>query len=99
MQDTTQRSSAAKGNSASVLTHRVEKWSDFVRIIDEWKSVRNWCFRGQGDASWPLKPSLSRHIEVSKVAPEAWIEQERRIRRIFERKSHLYMTETPQLEE
>jgi FRG domain len=82
-----------------VVTYRVEKWSEFVDIIQGWRSVRNWCFRGQGDARWPLRSSLSRQIEISKVFHKAWPGQESRIRRIFQRKANLFISDPPQEDE
>jgi hypothetical protein len=78
-----------------VLQFDIESWSQFVDTIQSWRGFRNWCFRGHGDARWLLKSSLSRHIEVSKVVDEAWVRQESRIRRIFERKSHLFLIDPP----
>lgn len=77
------------------VQREIESWPEFVRIIQSWPGFRNWCFRGHGDARWSLKASLSRHIEVSKVCQEAWVLQETRIRRIFERKSHLFLDDPP----
>jgi hypothetical protein len=85
-------------------TARIEKrlitsWSEFTGIVEGWHGFRNWGFRGQGNARWPLRSSLSRHIEVSKVCPGAWPLQEQRIRRIFERKSHLHLSDPPRTDE
>ena len=88
-----------KAGGARVVTFDVRSWTEFIDIIQSWQGFRNWCFRGQGDAAWTLRPSLSRHIEVSKVFHKAWPRQEERIRRIFERKSHLFITDTPQADE
>ena len=82
-----------------VMTYRVETWSEFLDIIQSWQGFRNWCFRGQAEARWSLRPSLERHIEVSKVFHKAWTRQEERIRRIFERKSHLFTVDTPRDDE
>lgn len=82
-----------------VVQHVVESWSQFVDIVQSWRGFRNWCFRGQGDARWSLRSSLSRHIEVSKVCDSAWPLQETRIRRIFERKSHLFFDDIPEDDE
>jgi hypothetical protein len=87
------------GAGGRVVTYKVESWSEFNDIIQSWQGFRNWCFRGQGDARWELQSSLSRHIEVSKVFHEAWAGQETRIRRIFERKSHLFTIDAPQGDE
>jgi hypothetical protein len=73
----------------------IDGWPDFVRIIQGWPALRNWAFRGQADAQWALRTTLSRHIEVSGVCEQAWPRQEQRIRRIFERKSHLFLKDPP----
>lgn len=78
-----------------VVEHSVSRWSDFVAIVQRWQGFRNWCFRGQGDATWLLNCSLTRHIEVSKVVEGAWERQEARIQRIFRRKSHLFLDDLP----
>jgi hypothetical protein len=96
---TTKRAAGVKGAGPRVVTRVIESWSEFIDIIQSWRGFRNWCFRGQADAQWTLRPSLSRHIEVSKVSDKAWARQEERIRRIFERKSHLFTTDTPQGDE
>jgi hypothetical protein len=82
-----------------VFRRDIESWAEFVGIVQKWKGFRNWCFRGQADATWPLKSSLMRHIEVSKVCQQAWELQETRIRRIFQRKSHLFLADVPQDDE
>lgn len=84
-----------KAGGRRVQRRTVESWAEFVDIIQAWDGFRNWAFRGQGDAAWPLRSSLSRHIEVAKVCPAAWPEQEERIRRIFERKCHLHVVDPP----
>jgi hypothetical protein len=78
-----------------VLSRTVESWGQFVDIVQTWDGFRNWAFRGQADATWALRSSLSRHIEVSKVCRAAWPGQEERIRRIFERKCHLHVIDPP----
>ena len=85
--------------SRRVVRRSIDNWLDFVGIIQKWQGFRNWCFRGHADANWPLKCSLSRHIEVSKICQQAWDLQEKRIRRIFERKSHLFLADVPQNDE
>lgn len=78
-----------------VVQREVHSWPEFVATIQGWQGFRNWCFRGQANADWKLKSSLSRHIEVAKVSSEVWGLQESRIRRIFRRKSHLFLNEMP----
>ncbi len=90
---------AATAGEGRVLRRTIQSWAELVSLIQGWPGARNWCFRGQADATWPLKSSLTRHIEVSKVSPKVWHLQERRIRRIFQRKSHLFLREAPQNDE
>lgn len=77
------------------MSHRIEEWAQYVDIVGSWPGFRNWAFRGQSDAEWTLRPSLSRHIEFTRVVEEAWPRQEDRIRRIFERKAHLFLDDPP----
>jgi FRG domain len=87
--------------NARLIRLEIDSWSEFVDVIEgaDPPGFRNWCFRGQRDATWQLRPTLSRHIEVSGVSDKMWEEQERRIRRIFERKSHLFLADTPKDDE
>lgn len=78
-----------------IVRREIHEWSQFVDIVNGWPGFRNWAFRGQADAGWKLQSSLSRHIQVSGVCPDAWPLQERRIRRIFKRKAHLFLKDTP----
>ncbi len=64
-------------------------------IVENWVGFRNWAFRGQASAEWPLVSSLSRHVKFSNINPATWPSQEQRIRRIFERKAHLYLDDLP----
>jgi hypothetical protein len=93
------RQAANAKNSTRVVERTIASWPEFVGIIQSWPGFRNWCFRGQADARWRLKSSLSRHIEVSKVIGDAWMLQETRIRRIFERKLHLFTADAPKDDE
>lgn len=83
------------GTRERVAERVVESWSEFVALMSGWNGFRNWCFRGQADSRWPLQSSLSRHVVVSKVCRDAWQLQESRIRRIFERKCHLFIDSPP----
>ena len=66
----------------------INSWQEFKEKIEH-KDFRNWAFRGQADAQWPLFSSLSRYLLKFKVSPIAWPQQEKRILRIFKRK-HQY---------
>ena len=80
---------------ARIKRHPITKWKQFVEIIEGWPGFRNWAFRGQADSTWPLESALTRHTKVADVCQEAWPEQEKRIRRIFRRKSHLFLDDPP----
>ncbi len=86
-------------NKPRVVRRTIHSWAEFVGIIQGWQGFRNWCFRGQASAEWSLRSSLSRHIEVSKVSEQVWRLQESRIRRIFRRKSHLFLDDLPENDE
>ena len=87
--------SARKSSKTHTRQVAITDWSKFVRIIESWSGFRNWAFRGQARADWPLCSSLSRHIDLTGVCEEAWPVQEGRIRRIFQRKSHLFLDDAP----
>jgi hypothetical protein len=78
-----------------IQTIRIRRWRDFVRLIEFGKRFDNWAFRGQADGTWPLYTTLYRHILLTGVHQRAWPEQEARILRIFKRKAHLYVDQTP----
>jgi hypothetical protein len=86
-------------NKPRVVRRTIHTWSEFVGIIQGWQGFRNWCFRGQASAEWSLRSSLSRHVEVSKVSEQVWGLQESRIRRIFQRKCHLFLDDLPEKDE
>ena len=90
---------SATNSAPRIAERQIDSWPEFVGTIQGWPGFRNWCFRGQGDARWSLRSSLARHIEVSGVHAGVWALQETRIRRIFERKSHLFLTDLPQGDE
>ena len=81
------------------MQRTIHTWPEFVGIIQGWRGFRSWCFRGQASAEWSLRSALSRHIEVSKVSQKVWGLQENRIRRIFRRKSHLFLDDLPENDE
>lgn len=78
-----------------VFRQPIRDWAEFLDIVHGWSGFRNWGFRGQADESWPLRSALSRYVEFSGVHPDAWPTQEQRIRRIFERKAHLFLDDPP----
>jgi hypothetical protein len=89
------RPRARRSTRSRVRRQPIASWAEFVDTIQSWPGFRNWAFRGQRDARWRLQSALARYTEVANVAPAAWPRQEDRIRRIFQRKSHLYLRDTP----
>jgi hypothetical protein len=73
---------------------KIESWRDFLKVMAGPK-YRNWAFRGQRDATWPLVSSLTRYLDKHEVDPQAWATQEDRIFRIFRRKAHLFLEHVP----
>lgn len=89
----------ARSSDSRVRRIRIGSWSEFEATIQGWSGFRSWAFRGQADARWPLSSTLARHIAIAGVCEDAWPRQEERIRRIFERKCHLYLQDPPQGDE
>lgn len=52
-----------------------------------------WCYRGQGDCSWPLKPSLERLVVNRRLEDAARLERVFLAR--FQRQAHHYLPTTP----
>jgi FRG domain len=84
-----------RAGRSRVRRSRITSWPQFVETVQSWSGFRNWAFRGQADARWPLQSALTRLVRARPLAAEAWPRQEDRIRRIFQRKSHLYLRDTP----
>jgi len=72
----------------------IDSWAKLHRTLNQVR-FRSWAFRGQSDASWPIMSTLSRYLTQNHVHPDAWVSQESRIRRIFRRKSHLFLPQPP----
>ena len=77
-----------------IVVKQIQGWQDFYEIVAG-SEYRNWAFRGQSDAEWPLYSSLSRYLKQYGIHQEAWADQEERIGRIFRRKAHLYLDHVP----
>jgi hypothetical protein len=73
---------------------RIHSWSDFVERVCG-GGYRNWAFRGQGDARWPLYSTLSRYLRQCGTHRSVWQRQESRILRIFRRKAHHFLQHVP----
>lgn len=69
-------------------------WHEFQTVVAG-PECRNWAFRGQSDAEWPLYSSLSRYLKKYSIHRDAWTKQEERIHRIFRRKAHLFLDHVP----
>jgi hypothetical protein len=72
----------------------IATWGEYRDLVDG-PRFREWGFRGQADASWPLLSALSRYLRYSRVHCDAWPSQEARIIRIFQRKAHLFLDHVP----
>jgi len=92
---TTDKSKTAKAKNSFIREYPIGDWSEYVDFVSGWSGFRNWGFRGQAKAEWPLLSSLSRHVKLTGVCEKAWPRQEERIRRIFERKAHLFINDPP----
>ena len=79
---------------ASYPVFRLETWEAFLELVTH-PPYSHWAFRGECDARWPLYSSLSRYLQNSGVAPEAWSQQEARILRVFKRKAHQFLDKPP----
>jgi hypothetical protein len=71
-----------------------DSWAEFQDFVAD-PGYRNWAFRGQADARWPLHSSLSRYLLDHRIHRDAWPIQEERIGRIFRRKGHLFLDHIP----
>jgi hypothetical protein len=80
---------------ARIETIHIRRWKEFVDLVEFEKRFENWAFRGQRNAEWALLTKLSRQILLSGVHRQAWVDQEARILRVFKRKAHLYLDNTP----
>jgi hypothetical protein len=77
-----------------IETIPVGTWTKLHELLQS-DRLRNWAFRGQEDAIWPLQSSLTRDLARKGIHPGAWQEQEGRIIRIFRRKAHLLLDRAP----
>jgi hypothetical protein len=76
----------------------IDSWAIFQKTLAESK-YRTWAFRGQSKEEWPLFSSISRYLKDFKVHPDAWLNQESRIVRVFKRKAHLFLDHVPQMDD
>ncbi|SEJ71010.1 FRG domain-containing protein [Dyadobacter koreensis] len=76
----------------------IRTWAQFTETVTDVR-FRSWAFRGQADASWPIKSTLSRYLTDFHVHRDAWSKQEARLLRIFKRKSHIFLSKLPDPED
>jgi hypothetical protein len=72
----------------------IETWSEYQQVVTS-SELRGWAFRGQRDAGWRLESSISRLLRQYTIDRRAWVAQERRVHRIFQRKAHLFLSHVP----
>jgi hypothetical protein len=80
--------------ASEIFVKEIEDWREFYEVVAG-SAYKNWAFRGQSNAEWPLYSSLSRYINDHGIHRQAWAEQEMRIMRIFRRKAHLFLDHVP----
>ncbi len=73
---------------------RISSWKKFEALVTS-ERFRSWGFRGQSNAEWPLESSLVRHLKFAGIHRDAWVRQEARAFRIFQRKAHLFLQHVP----
>jgi hypothetical protein len=73
---------------------QLDSWDAFQKAITGTR-YSHWAYRGERDASWPLRSSLSRYLLNFGVHADAWADQEKRILRVFKRKAHVYLEQPP----
>jgi hypothetical protein len=72
----------------------LRSWGEFLEKINE-TQYKGWAFRGQSNSEWRLISTLGRYLNDF-VAKEYWLEQEERIKRIFQRKATLFLNHIPE---
>ena len=74
----------------------ITSWQQYREIVTS-SEFLSWAFRGQSDAKWTIRSSLSRYLQDYGIHKDAWVIQEERILRLFRRKSHLFLEHIPDL--
>jgi hypothetical protein len=78
--------------SETYRVERVESWDEYA---DKIVQCEGWAFRGHADSTWHLRSTLGRYLNAY-VKEQHWKDQEERIKRIFQRKGHLFLTHIPE---
>lgn len=76
----------------------IRSWHQLLETVTDTR-FRSWAFRGQADALWPIRSTLSRYLVDFKVHKDSWSKQEARLLRIFKRKSHVFLPRLPDPED
>jgi hypothetical protein len=74
---------------------RFESWKDAYAFAEELNDAAPFFFRGQGNASWPLRSSLERLIGVQSGDTSRWDDCEKRMLRKFQSAAHHYLSNLP----
>lgn len=77
--------------SRYIKTRTLKTWDQIRKVFDQLKEPR-WLFRGQANASWPLRTSLERALESGDVG------EEERLIYLFKSRAHHYLPSTPALD-
>jgi hypothetical protein len=85
-------SHSSQSTAYDVLT--IDSWEQFCDTVAG-PNYRSWAFRGLADANWQLYSALSRYLRAHGVHRDAWVQQEKRILRVFRRKAHIYLDHIP----
>lgn len=72
----------------------ITSWEQFLKFVSS-KPYRNWAYRGQEQADWPLLSSLGRYFSNMNVDPCHWSYREDRALRIFKRKASHFLEHIP----
>lgn len=83
-----------KTTSSPYEVIQVESWAKFLDLVSG-DTYKNWAFRGQADADWPLLSTLSRYFVSYGIDKSVWSHQEARILRVFQRKAHQFLQHVP----
>jgi FRG domain len=78
-------------------SYRVEEFSSWDALGKRLAGpkYKGWAFRGQADAGWFLMSTLDRYLDAY-IDKKYWQAQEERIKRIFRRKAHLFLSHIPE---
>src|SRR5262245_46539855 len=78
-------------------SYLVEEFSSWDALAERLAgpNYEGWAFRGHADARWSLMSTLDRYLDAY-IEKRYWVAQEERIKRIFRRKAHLFLSHIPE---